>query len=158
VPGKLGLPFASQSAMSRQVVELLQAAARRGTSLEPTLKKVVTLPAQPWQPTASLSPWENLRDSLSMRTPRVLLAELVEVRGEWTDDFSRERMRLRYAESIRSELAVGQSIAEARMTGAAITNREARAWFDFRAIATRTGYKPENPDRLTHEPAEHKGG
>lgn len=157
VPGKLGLPFSSQAALSRQVVELLQAAARRGTSLEPPLKKVVTLPAQPWQPTSSLSPWENLRDSLAIRTPRVLLVELVEVRGEWTDDLTRERMRLQYAESMRSELAIGQSIAEARMTGAPLTNREARSWFDFRSIVARTGYKPENPDRLNQAPVNGTG-
>lgn len=148
VPSSLGLPYTSQAAMQREVIGLLKAAAARDGQLAPPLRAVMVLPAQPWQPTSALSPWENLRVSFATRTPRVLLAELVEVRGEWTDELTRERMRLQQAAGIVRRLVTGQTAEEARFNPGPVVNLLSRSWFDFASIAARTGYVPENPKRL----------
>lgn len=149
VPTTLGIPYTSQAAMQRHVIALLRELASRGGTLEPPLKAVVALPAQPWQATAALSPWENLRDSIATRTPRVLLVELAEVCGDWTDEVTRERFRMQQSATIIRQLVTGQTPDEARFNGGPVVNQLSRSWFDFASIAARTGYVPAQPDRLS---------
>jgi hypothetical protein len=150
LPPSLAIAPASREIWRTQLMQLLQAAASQDRS-KPAVAAVV-LPAQPWAPAKSLGAWENLRESLDARTPRVLLVELLEARGEWTDDRSRTQLAQALGRGLLFEFITGQRPEVFNLQPQEIRNRVAENWLDFRAIAKRANYVPAQAERLAPPP------